>query len=106
MSSSSYSNNKSKLQKIVTAVQNAIADLDIGIANTEVIINDFRTFKHSTSDNPRLIDTRAILPFSNLAIIKSFTESYEEQVKAKHKLIRVIDITCGKNNERMASEFV
>ena len=106
MSISSYINNKSKLRKIVTAVQSAITDLEIGIANTEVLIHDFRTFKHSTSDEPYLVDPRAILTLSNLAVIKCFTDVYEEQVKVKHKLIRVICIACSKNNEQTADEFV
>ena len=106
MSISSYINNKSKIRKIVTAVQSAIADLEIGIANTEVLIHDFRTFKHSTSDDPHLVDPRAILPLPNLASIKCFTDVYEEQVKVKHKLIKVIDIACSKNNKQIADEFL
>ena len=105
MSTSLYINNKSKLRKIVTAVQSAIADLEIGIANTEILIHDFRTFKHSTDDS-HLVEPRAILPLSNLVAIKCFTDVYEEQVKVKHKLIKVIDIACSKNNEQIADEFL
>ena len=105
MSTSSYTANKLKLRKIVTAVQSAITDLEQSITNTEVIIQDFKTFKHSTSDDPRLVDPLAILPLSNLAAIQCFTTVYENQVKVKHQLIRVIDLACGKNNEQTANEF-
>ena len=106
MSTSSYAVNLSKLRKIVISTQSAIEDIEQGIRQTERVIEDFQTFKHTTSDDPTLVEVGAILPLSNLAAIKIFTDIYESQVKAKHKLIRTIDLACGRFNEATAGEFL
>jgi hypothetical protein len=106
MSSTSYAANLSKLRKIVTSTQSAIEDIENGIRQTERVIEDFQTFKHKTSDDPTLVEPGAILPLSNLAAIKIFTDIYINQVKAKQKLIRTIDIACGKYNEATIGEFL
>ena len=106
MASTSYTNNLSKLRKIVTSIQSAIQDLETSITETESIINDFKTFKHSTSDSPILIEPGSILPLSNLVAIKLFINIYTSQVKAKQNLVRTINITCGKHNESTTNKFL
>ena len=106
MSSTSYANNLSKLRKIVTSVQSAIKDLETGSLQAEAIISDFQTFKHTTSDDPNLVEPGAILPLSNIAVIQVFTEIYTSQVEAKQKFICIVDIAHGRHNESSAAEFL
>ena len=106
MSSTSYAANLSKLRKIVTSTQSAIEDIEEGIRQTERVIEDFKTFKHTTSDDPTLVEPGAILPLSNIAATQIFTDIYTRQVKAKHKLVRTVDIACGRYNEATIGEFL
>ena len=106
MSSTSYTSNLSKLRKIVTSTQSAIQDLETSISQTEALISDFRTFTHPGSDNPTLVNPDKILPLSNLAAIKLVTDIYTSQVKAKQKLVRSIDIACGRHNNCTLNEFL
>ena len=106
MSTSSYAVNLAKLRKIVLSTQSAIEDIEEGIRQTERVIEDFQTFKHTHSDDPTLVEVGAILPLSNLAALKVFNDIYTSQVKAKHKLIRTIDLACGRFNEATTGEFL
>ena len=70
-----------------------------------MIIHDFKTFKHDHTNSPILVEPGALLPLFNLAVIKCFIDIYTSQVKAKHKLIRTVDIAYGKHAQKSPHRF-